>query len=257
MIDTHCHLTYDPLCDRLDDLIAKAADAGVHRMICIGTTPDDATKALKIAADHPQVFAAAGLHPGYSADWRDETEVKTKLRVLLAHERVLAVGEMGLDKHYPEPSIEVQLPAFKWQLDLMKETGLPGVVHNRKATEQTLATLRESGLSGDRFVFHCFTGEADELDAILGFGAMVSLTGIITFKSSQALALATDRIPLDRLMIETDSPYLTPEPFRKVRTNEPCYVAQVAAFLASRRGMTLDDFVQVVDANAYRFFGMK
>lgn len=256
MIDTHCHLTYDPLCSRLDDLITKASDAGVHRMICVGTTPEDAAKAVSIATTHAQIFATAGLHPGYSADWRDEEQVKAHLRVLLKHERVLAVGEMGLDKHYPDPSVEIQLPAFHWQLDLMKETGLPGVIHNRKATDMTLATLRESGLPGERFVFHCFTGEADELDAILEFDAMVSLTGIVTFSSTQSLAEATDRIPLDRLMIETDSPYLTPAPYRKIRTNEPCYVAEVAKFLAGRRGLSLEAFVANVDANAHRFFNM-
>src|SRR5699024_8927949 len=116
-------------------------------------------------------------------------------------------------------------------------------------TEDTLAMLRDSGLPAERFVFHWFTGEAAELDAILEFGAMVSLTGIVTFKSAAALAEASDRIPLDRLMIETDSPFLTPEPFRKVRPNEPRYVAQVARFLAGRRGMDVEDFAAKMDAN--------
>lgn len=256
MIDTHCHLTYSPLSDRIDEVIAQAASMHVHRMICIGTTPDDAKAALVIASRHPQVDASVGLHPGYSQQWPDEQATKAALRLLLARPGVVAVGEMGLDTHYPDPPLAVQRPAFMWQLELMKETTLPGVIHNRKATDDTLGILRESGIAGDRFVFHCFTGSEAELDAILDFGAMVSLTGIVTFKSSQALAQATDRIPLDRLMIETDSPYLTPEPFRKVRTNEPCYVSQVAKFLAARRGLASQAFIEQVDANAMRFFGL-
>jgi len=254
MIDTHCHLTYTPLCDRIDEVIDHAAGAGVHRMICVGTTPPDVQAALALADRFPQVDVTAGVHPGYSADWRDENSVKAQLRELLAHPRVVAVGEMGLDQHHPEPDIEIQQPAFEWQLELMRETNLPGVIHSRKATDRTLATLRASGLPGDRFVFHCFTGQADELQAILDFGAMVSFTGVVTFKSNEALAQCADSVPLDRLMIETDSPYLTPEPFRKIRTNEPKYVAQVASFLAARRGMPMDDFVQAVDGNAMRFF---
>lgn len=254
MIDTHCHLTYSPLSDRVDQVLAKALQMGVDRMICVGTTPDDAVKAAFLAIDNPAIFATAGLHPGYSGDWLDEDLVKNQLRTVMAHEQVVAVGEMGLDKHYPDPPLDIQQAAFEWQLELMKEADLPGVIHNREATDQTLATLRVSGLAGDRFVFHCFTGTQQELDAILDFGAMVSFTGIVTFKSSGALALAQQSVPMDRLMIETDSPYLTPAPFRKVRTNEPCYVSEVAKFLATNRQMTLDDFVAQVDANAQRFF---
>ncbi len=257
MIDTHCHLTYTPLCGRIEEVIAQAGQAGVHRMICVGTTPPDVRSALALAQRFGQVDVTAGVHPGYSADWQDEQAVKTQLRELLAHPRVVAVGEMGLDQHYPDPPIDVQQPVFEWQLDLMRETQLPGVIHSRKATDRTLATLRASGLPADRFVFHCFTGEADELRAILDFGAMVSFTGIVTFKGNQALAAAQDTVPLDRLMIETDSPYLTPEPHRKVRTNEPQYVAAVASFLAGRRGMSVEAFVQAVDANAMRFFKLR
>jgi TatD DNase family protein len=136
---------------------------------------------------------------------------------------------------------------------------LPLIIHNREATSDTLAILRASGLgTGDtpRTVFHCFTGTEAELDAILDFGAMVGFTGIATFKNARALALATARVPLDRVLIETDSPYLTPEPCRKVKVNEPQYLVHVAQFLARQRGMGVQDFVAAVDANAQRFFGL-
>jgi TatD DNase family protein len=256
MIDTHCHLTYAPLSDQLDEVLAKAKEMGVDRMITVGTSPDDAVKAAFLAIDHPGIYATAGLHPSYSGDWLDEDKVKTQLRILLTHERVVAVGEMGLDCHYADPPLDLQQGAFEWQLDLMKETGLPGVIHNRQATDRTLSTLRGSGLPAERFVFHCFTGSLQELHAILDFGAMVSFTGIVTFKNSSELATAQLSVPMDRLMIETDSPYLTPEPFRKERTNQPCYVSQVAKFLAMKRNLLLEDFIAQVDANAQRFFNL-
>ena len=196
---------------------------------------------------------------------------------------------MGLDKHYPDPPMKMQRAAFAAQLGLAAEVGarvsgigyrqdkaraeasesgssetrspipdtrLPIIIHNREATDDTLAMIRDSGIPGERFVFHCFTGTPDEVEKILAIGAMVSFTGIITFKNATSIAEASDRVPLDRLMIETDSPYLAPEPHRKVRPNEPKYVVHVAEFLAKRRGMTRADFTAAVDRNAVRFFGL-
>jgi len=253
MIDTHCHLTYDGLIERVDEVIAVARVAGVDRMISVGTSPDDARRAVALAERFAGVYVAAGVHPHYSTHGVD----LAALRELAQHEKVVALGEMGLDRHYPDPPPQVQRPAFAAQLELMSEfPHLPGVVHNREATDDTLAMIRDSGVPGNRFVFHCFTGPRKELDAILDTGAMVSFTGIVTFGSARDLAEASDRVPIERLMIETDSPYLTPEPHRKVRPNEPRYVVHVAAFLAQRRGMSVEEFTETVDANAERFFGL-
>lgn len=262
MIDTHCHLTYDGLHERVDHVIAKAAEAGVDRMISVGTTPADAEKARALAARKPNLFFTAGLHPHYAEGYTDKAALLDALREKLADPKCVAIGEMGLDRHYPDPPFDLQQRVFDWQLELASEKGntpissKPIVIHNRKATDDTLAMLRASGIDPARFVFHCFTGTAEELDAILDFGAMVSITGIVTFNSARDVAEASDTIPIDRLMIETDSPYLTPEPHRKVRPNEPRYVADVARFLAARRGLTLDAFISHVDANAQRFFGL-
>lgn len=266
MIDTHCHLTYDGLIERVDAVLAGAAEAGVDRMITVGTTPDDAARALTLAQREPRVFATAGLHPHYAPGWRDRTVVEESLRRFAAEPRVVALGEMGLDRHYPDPPMAMQRAVLGWQLatagELAREslnagrTPLPIIIHNREATAETLAMLRDSGVPAERFVFHCFTGEDAELDAILDFGAMVSFTGIITFKNAAKLAASAARTPLDRLMIETDSPYLTPEPHRRVKINEPRHVADVARFLAAKRGMDVAAFVQAVDANAVRFFGL-
>ena len=132
-----------------------------------------------------------------------------------------------------------------------------GVIHNREATDDTLAMIADHGVDAARLVFHCFTGSAAEVDAILAVGAMVSFTGIVTFGGAASVAAASDRVPLERLMIETDSPFLTPAPHRKVRPNEPKYVPHVAKFLAKRRGMPIAEFVAAVDGNADRFFGLR
>jgi TatD DNase family protein len=259
MIDTHCHLTYDGLHERVDQVLADAADAGVDRVISVGTTPADAERARALSQRKANVYFTAGLHPHYAEQFTDKAALLDALREKLADDKCVAIGEMGLDRHYPDPPFDVQRRAFEWQLELASDVANfrgPVVIHNREATDDTLAVLRGCGVAPERFVFHCFTGAADELDAILGFGANVSFTGIVTFNSAKALAQASDRVPIDRLMIETDSPYLTPEPHRKVRPNEPRYVADVARFLADRRGMTLDEFTAVVDANAERFFGL-
>ncbi|MEM6504265.1 MAG: TatD family hydrolase [Planctomycetota bacterium] len=291
MIDTHCHLTYDGLHERIDEVLANAAEAGVDRMISVGTTPADAEKARALSERFDNVYFTAGLHPHYAEGYTDKAALLDALREKLSDPKCVAIGEMGLDRHYPDPPFDLQQRVFEWQLELASEPGVAGderseppeqtgedassrahsegspslhpghpkpiVIHNREATDDTLAMLRASGIDPARFVFHCFTGSPDELDKILDFGAMVSLTGIVTFGSAKDLAEATDRIPLDRLMIETDSPYLTPAPYRKVRPNEPRYVADVARFLGGRRGLSPDELVDAVDRNAERFFRLR
>lgn len=260
MIDTHCHLTFPKLYERAPEVIAAAGEAGVDRMITVGTTPADARKALVLAQQHANVYATVGLHPHYAEPGVDLAALDEAMRSLADEAKVVAVGEMGLDYHYPDPPRELQREVFEAQLETvqaMDDATLPIIIHNRKATDDVLAMIRASGLPGERFVFHCFTGSAEELDAILDLGAMLSLTGIVTFSSARDLAEASDRVPMERLMVETDSPYLTPEPYRKVRPNEPRYVVEVAKFLAARRGMALEAFVVQADANAERFFRLK
>lgn len=259
MIDTHCHLTYAPIASQFTDVLRRAAEAGVDRMITIGTAPPDALAAAELARTHPHIYFAAGLHPHYAGQWKDQSDLIARLHQLLLQPRIVALGEMGLDRHYPEPSMEDQRRAFAWQLGLLAELARPGfpcIIHNREATDETIAMIQGSGVAPSRFVFHCFTGSDAELDKILALGAMVSFTGIVTFSNSTALAASAARVPLDRIMIETDAPYLTPAPHRKIKVNEPAYVRVTAQFLADQRGMTLEEFTRVTDANAERFFGL-
>ena len=256
MIDTHCHLTYDPLYERVDEVLKRAAGAGVDRMITVGTSPDDSRRAAVLAGRCANVYATAGVHPHHAAAWVDRGAFDATLRESASDPRVVALGEMGLDTHYDDPPIEDQHRVLRWQLEIAAELndGSPIIIHNREATDDILAALRGSGIPGGRFVFHCFTGSEAELDAVLEFGAMVSFTGIVTFKNAATLAASARRVPEECLMIETDAPYLTPEPHRKVRPNEPCYVPHVARFLAERRGVDEVRFIETMDENAVKFF---
>lgn len=258
MIDTHCHLTFRELADRVDDVLAAARDAGVEQVICVGTTPNDAEAAHALAQRHEGVYSTVGVHPHYVQRVADMEKLREAMRRLADEPRVVAFGEMGLDYHYDDPPRDAQRDAFARQLEIIAqiETPLPVIIHNRKATDDVLRMIAEAGLPGERFVFHCFSGEADEAERILATGAMISFTGIVTFSGARDVAAASDRVPIDRLMVETDAPYLTPAPHRKVRPNEPRYVVDVARFLAQRRNMTLADFAARTDANARRFFAL-
>ena len=250
MIDTHCHLTFPGLHERVDEVVAHARAAGVDRMICVGTSPADARAAIDLAERFDGVYATAGFHPHYVAEAEEGIDA---LEPLLARSRVVALGEMGLDWHYDHPPAE-QRRAFDAQLAVAARSSLPVIIHNREATDDVLAAIANAGVPGERFVFHCFAGGPEEIERILDAGAMVSFTGIVTFKNAAEVAEASDRVPLERLMVETDSPFLAPAPHRKVKPNEPRLVPHVARFLAERRGMDESAFAEAVDANAERFF---
>ena len=257
MIDTHCHLTYKGLSERLDAVLNAAHEAGVDRMITVGTTPDDADAAAQLTQQHDGLFASVGLHPHHVDESVTRESLRDAMHRLAEQPRVVALGEMGLDYHYDDPPREQQRRGFEWQLEVASEIAhLPCIVHNRKATDDVLAMIRESGVPGERFVFHCFSGDEREATRILKLGAMISFTGIVTFPNAQDVAEASDLVPIERLMVETDSPYLTPAPYRKVRPNEPRYVVEVARFLAERRGMSFETFTAQTDANAERFFAI-
>lgn len=254
LTDTHCHLTHEGLRERVPQVLAAARARGVGRLVTVGTGVEDSRAGQALARLHSEVFFTAGLHPLHAEEAPDKASLLADLRLLARDPKCVALGEMGQDRHYDQPPLAVQRASFEWQLELAVETGLPVVIHNRKATDQTLAILRRSGLPGDRFVFHCFTGGVAEVEDILAFGALVGFTGAVTFKNGRDIAEAFDRVPLDRVVVETDSPYLTPEPHRGVRPNQPCYVADVAAFLARRRGLDLAALAAATSANAARFY---
>lgn len=256
LADTHCHLTYEGLRERVPQVLAEARAQGVGLFVTVGTDIPDSRLGQALAAQYPEVFFSAGLHPLHATGSEDKARLLSDLRHLARDPKCVALGEMGMDRHYDEPPLPAQRQSFEWQLELARETGKPVIIHNRKATADTLEVLRASGLPGDRFVFHCFTGSVAEVEAILDFGASVGFTGAVTFKNAGEIAEASDRVPLERLLVETDAPYLTPEPHRGIRPNAPRFVAFVADFLRRRRGMPMAEFAAATTANARRFYRM-
>ena len=257
MIDTHCHLTSEPLNQQVEAVMAGAAEAGVDRMISVGTDAHDSAAARDLAAAHRPVFFTAGIHP-HHAEKVALSQIPGLIE-LAADPKCVAFGEMGLDYHYDDPPRPRQHELFQAQLEAIGSCDLikPIVIHCRKAIDDVLAMISATSLSFERFVFHCFTGTEAEARRILDAGAMLSFTGIVTYKNAADVQAAAKITPPDRLMIETDAPYLTPEPFRKIKPNEPRYVPAVAGFLSELRGERYELFIVQCDMNAERFFGLK
>jgi TatD DNase family protein len=253
VFDSHLHLTVERFGGEVDEVVGRARAAGVSRMVTVATDPADARAAVAVARRHASVVGCtAGLHPHDASAWRDDSA--ETLRVLLAEPEVVAVGETGLDFHYDHSSREVQRAVFEAQLDLAAEAGLPVVVHSRDADDAMRDTLRARG--GDvRGVLHCFTGGDELLDAGLEAGWWVSFGGIVTFRSFDA-AGRVRRVPWERLMIETDSPYLAPVPMRGKR-NEPAFLPHVCARVAELRGARVDETVERTTRAALAFYGIE
>ena len=258
MIDTHCHLTGDRYEGGLGPILTSARAAGLSAMIAVAVDVDDARAAQSLSQAEPDVWCTAGVHPSEAGRDHDVEQ----LRQLINHPRCVAWGEMGLDGHWPDPPLPAQRTLFEAQLSVIQQVdGLGGtlkpiILHSRRAVEEVLETLKRTGICGSRCVFHCFTEGPELIQPVLAFGAHVSFTGVVTYRNAAEVAAASDAVPLDRLMVETDSPYLTPEPHRGTWPNEPANVVHVSQFLAARRGMSDADFEAATDATARGVFGL-
>ena len=254
LIDTHCHLAHGRLRQQVDAVLERARAAGVGRLICAAGTVHESKGALSVARGQEGVWCMAGVHPhdaqGALAGYLAAVER------LAGEAKNVAVGEVGLDYHHDHSPREDQRRVFAEQLALARRLGKPVVIHTREAFEDTMAILREAGVDGARLVFHCCTEPADNVRAALDFGAAVSFSGIVTFRNAGYLREAAAIVPDERLLIETDSPFCSPEPVRKVRTNEPANVAHVAACLAGVRNTAPEALAERTTANAVRFFGL-
>lgn len=254
MIDTHCHLTAGGLRNRLQQVIDGALEAGVDRMITIGTTVADSAACAKLAAEYPSIFFTAGIQP-HDVDKLESGDIE-RIIELARRPRCVALGEMGLEYHYPDPPGDVQRDCFERQLQAIVDADIdkPVVIHCREAVDDTLAIIGNSGLPADRFVFHCHTEPPGQCRTVLDAGCWISFTGIVTYKNAAEVRDSAKLVPLDRLMVETDAPYLTPEPHRGHRPNEPRFVVHTAAYLAELHGQPTDRFIERLDGNAERFF---
>jgi TatD DNase family protein len=252
-IDTHAHLDqpeFDP--DRAE-VIARAREAGVESVITIGTMADASDVCVRLAAEYDGIYAAVGIQPNYVAeskpgDW--DRVVK-----LVDEPGVVAIGETGLDRYWDYTPFDEQQDYFDRHLRLSQERGLPFVVHMRACDDDILAMLREAHARGPlRGVMHSFTGSRAMAEECVAMDLYVSFAGMVTYKKSEELRAIATAVPNDRILIETDSPYLSPEPIRKVKRNEPAHVVHTAARLAEVRGQALEDFAAQTTANARRLF---
>ncbi|MCU1352010.1 MAG: putative deoxyribonuclease [Acidimicrobiales bacterium] len=247
--DDHCHLHFEGATTaETGDLVAGARAAGVERLITVGCHVIDSQAAIAVARAHDGVWATAGVHPHESRHGLDGLEA------LLAEPEVVAIGECGLDHHYDHSPRDVQRTVFAAQVALARTHRMPLVVHTREAWDDTLDVLQAEGVP-ERTVIHCFTGGPAEARRCLDIGAHLSFSGIVTFPSAHELREAAALCPLDRLMVETDSPFLTPVPHRGA-TNRPAFVTLVGEAVAAVRGAPVVEVAAATWANAERFYGL-
>ena len=250
MIDSHCHLTDPRLFSQLDDVLARAKAVNVTRVITIGTNPADAARAIELCRGRDDIRCAIGVHPNYCHEV-DEAELP-RIREMQADPSVVALGEMGLDYHYDFADRARQRRFFEWQLNLAAELSRPVVIHCREAVDDTLAVMRN--FPTVPAVFHCFTGTVDEGVRVLEQGYLLGFTGVVTFKNSDGLRELVKRTPWDRMLVETDAPYLSPEPMRKQKVNEPSFVVHTAAAIARVLDVDSAEVDRFTTENVERFF---
>lgn len=253
LFDTHCHIDQQEFDADRAEVIARAAAAGVRRILAVGVTAASSAATLEIASHFPGVYAAVGIHPNYVAeagagDWDRVVELANQ-------PRAVALGETGLDKHWDLTPFDLQQDYFDRHLRLSQITGKPVVVHVRDCAEDALAMLREARSRGPlRGILHAFSGDAAMAAEGLSLGLHLSFAGMATFKKAASLRDVARTAPADRLLVETDSPYLTPEPVRKIQRNEPAHTLHTARRLAEERAETLESFAAQTTANALRLF---
>jgi TatD DNase family protein len=252
LVDSHCHLDFPDFSTELDAIIARARAAGVGRLVTISTRVKKHAQVLAIAEKFPEVFCSVGTHPHYS---HEETDIDAaKLIAISKHPKVVAIGEAGLDYFRNNSPRDAQAASLRQHIAAGRETGLPLVIHSRDCDADMARILREeSGKGAFPAVLHCFTGGRDLAFAVVDLGHYVSFTGILTFKNSDALREIAAALPADRIMVETDAPYLAPLPYRGKR-NEPAYVAETAKVLADARGVSADEIARQTTENFFRLF---
>jgi TatD DNase family protein len=253
ILDAHCHLADPRLYPDLDGVLARAADAAVGTIVAVGAIDTIETDRLtvEIAERHPHVFAAVGVHPHNAADC-DETRIAA-LTALACSPKVVAIGETGLDFHYMHSPADAQERALRRHLELARALDRPVMIHCRDAERRLCEIVRETGLPPGGGMIHCFTGDAGAAREFVELGFYISFSGILTFRKADALRAAAMVVPEDRLLIETDAPYLAPEPYRGKR-NEPAYVRRTFEAMAALRGANASALAARIRGNAARLF---
>lgn len=250
LVDSHCHLDFPDLAGNLPAVFDAMRANGVGAAVCIGVNLEDFPKVLALAEAHPHLYATVGVHPEYQdAEEPDEA----RLTHLANHPKVIGIGETGLDYYWQKDRPEWQRSRFRTHIRAAKACDKPLVVHTRESAEDTLRILEEEGAQAVGGVMHCFTESWEVAQRALELGFYISLSGIVTFKNATQVKDVAARVPLDRLLVETDAPYLAPVPYRG-KTNQPAYVAHVAEEIARLRGISAAEAAQATTENFYRLF---
>ncbi|MFJ8259904.1 TatD family hydrolase [Peribacillus asahii] len=253
LFDTHVHLNAEQFEEDLTEVITRAQDAGVANMIVVGFDRPTITKAMELVETYDFLYAAVGWHP---VDAIDMTDADLEwIESLAAHPKVVAIGEMGLDYYWDKSPKEIQMEVFRKQIRLAKRVRLPIIIHNREATADIITILREEEASLVGGIMHCFSGSVETAKECLEMNFYISLGGPVTFKNAKKPKEVAAEVPLDRLLIETDCPYLAPHPFRGKR-NEPAYVKLVAEQIASIKQVSVEEVARITTENAKKIFGI-
>ena len=254
LVDSHCHINFEGLDERLPDVISNARDNDVSHMVAISVDMDNYPRVREIADTHDNIFCSVGVHPNTAPDGSEGFDPSVEqLTEMAAHEKVIGIGETGLDYFRSEGDLEWQRERFRRHIDAGRETELPLIVHTRAAADDTLKMLREENVGPARGVIHCFTEDWAFAEAALALGFYLSFSGIVTFKSATQIQEVAARAPLDKILVETDAPYLAPVPHRG-KTNEPAYVRHTAEFVAQLRDISLEALAEQTSDNFFRLF---
>ncbi|MCF7975640.1 MAG: TatD family hydrolase [Phycisphaerae bacterium] len=252
LIDSHCHLTFDELRENLDETLERSRAQGISTWVTIGTDESQSREAVALAQKVDRMYATVGLHPHEAKDW--SSDLLAQMEQWTRLEKVVALGEMGLDFYYDFSPRAQQEQAFSEQLALAARLNMPVVVHTRDAFDETMGILKAYDGQLNQVVLHCFTGTAEQVKVALECGFYISFSGVVTFKNAHSVREAAMCVPMDRLMIETDCPYLAPAPMRKQRVNEPALLIHTARFLAHLKQMDLEDLARQTRENTCMFY---
>ena len=250
LVDSHCHINFDPLSGRINEILDNAARSGVGYMLCVSVNMEEFPEVLGLAREHPNIFASVGVHPNETSGREPDTN---EICDLASDSNIVAIGETGLDYFRSDGDLEWQRERFRRHIDAAKRAGKPLIIHTRDAAEDTNEIMRAEDAAQVGGVMHCFAQDWEIARQALDIGFYISFSGIVTFKNALALKEVARKAPLDRILVETDCPYLAPVPYRG-KINEPAYVRHTAEHVAELRGVKLDTLAEATTRNFFRLF---
>ena len=247
LIDTHTHIDMENFADRFDEVMQTAKDYGVEKVVIPGVEPSGFDRIIKLCEEYPDVYGAVGVHPEELNSYNEEAE--NRIKELLKHKKIIAVGEIGLDYYWDKSQIEKQKEIFERQILIAKQAQKPILVHDREAHLDSFEILKKTNAAETGVVMHCFSGSPEFAQQCINEGFYIALGGVVTFKNAKKVKEVAKTVPLDKLLLETDAPYMTPVPFRG-KENQPAYVKFVAEEIAKLRGVSFEEIAEATTTNA-------